>query len=202
MRQLLRFTLLTGVLMFGLVSASLAGTVTFDFDSGSPSSTTTPFTYTLGGLTASFSAVGDPGSYMIIDSGGLFVTLSGNVLTSTTTPVGDLTISFSAPQSSITLDFVAADTSPVNLTAMLGGKSVGTSNVAGSQPPGNDFPENVLSFNSGTFDSVVLSTASGTLAIDNISVTDPPAAPEPGSFLLGGGVLAILAVGSRLRRKA
>jgi hypothetical protein len=189
--------------MFGLVSATHAGTVTFDFDSGTPSSTSTPFTYTLGGVTASFSAVGDPGSYMIIDSQGLFVTLSGNILTSTTTPVGDLTISFDSPQSSITLDFVEADTSTVILTAMLGGKFVGASNATGSQPPGNDFPENALGFNSATFDSVVISTASATLGLDNISVTGAAASvPEPGSFLLGGGVLAILSLASRMRRKA
>jgi hypothetical protein len=193
---------LAGGLMLGLVSASHAATVTFDFDTGAPSSTSTQLTYTLGGVTATFGDALDPNSYMIIGSNGLFVTLSNNVLMSDGSP-HDLTISFDSPQSSITLDFAAFDTSLLTLSATLAGNPVGASSASGNMPPGNAVPENVLSFNAGNFDSVVLSSNTAQLALDNIAVTSAAASvPEPSSFLLGGGVLAILSLAARLRRKA
>lgn len=202
MRQLLRSTVVNGVLMLGLVSASHAGTITFDFDTGSPSQTSTPFTYTLSGLTATFNAAGDPGSYSILNLSG-FVTLSNNVLFSN--PSGnaeDLTISFDSPLSSISLNFATADSNPVTLTAMLGGNPLpNPDSESGSGSP----VEGVLGYSNTPFDSVLIQPTAGesNLAIDNITVTTAASsAPEPGSFLLGGGALAILSLAMRRRRKA
>lgn len=208
MRQMLRSAVMILVLLPGLATLLHAGVVTFNFDADT-AGTTTSFTDTINGLSATFSSPSDvpngKGAFIVLPSGGFFpLPLSGNVLSQNTTPVASLTIGFSAPQAIISLDFLDADiTNPVNLSAYLGGTGgtlAGTSSQTGS---GSLFALGTLGFSTSTFDTVVLTTASGSLAIDNIMVNDgvasASAVPEPGSLLLCAGALATLAL-VRLRR--
>lgn len=198
MRTLLRSMVF--ILVPGLFNLAHAGIVTFDFEADGGSAT--PFTSTVGSLSAMFSS---PGVYSVLPASGLpfqFQTLTGNIL------LGDgsnLTIVFSAPQTSIDLNFGEALGVSLDLTAFLGGTGgaqVGTSSATGGMPPGTQLPEGVLSFNGGTFDTIVLSSTT-TFAIDNVAVNAAASAvPEPGSFLLCGGVLAALSFVQLRRRRA
>jgi len=203
MRRLLRSAVMICVLAPGLATLLQAGVVNFDFENpaqfGGSTPGMTPFTYTIGGLTATFSSTSDPGAFVVAPS--IFQTLTGNVLFG---DGGDLTIAFSSPQSSISLNFASFDTTPLLLTASLGGFGFNgnTSSATGSQPPGTDFPEGSISFSGGPFDSVLLSGPG--FSIDNVTVTSSSGqspTPEPGSLLLCAGAFAALSF-VRLRRRS
>lgn len=198
MRKLMRSALMTLVLVPGLATMAHAGVVVYDFDTQGFAASATPFDYTLNGLTAHFSSPADPSAFMIAD-GSIFLTLSNNVLTGGET---DLVITFDSPQASLFLNFATFSADALNLTAFLGGTGgtqVGTNSALGTMPRGGDFPEGTLDFNGGTFDTIVLNSATTMFAVDNVTVTDS-ATPEPGTFLLCGGVLAALSC-VRLRRR-
>jgi hypothetical protein len=202
MQQLLRSAALTLVLIPGLATLLHAGDVVFDFDNPAPSSSTTPLSVTVNGLTATFTSSPDAGGFMVLNQAGFFSSLTGNFLIDSAPET--LTISFSSPQASISLDFATGDDNALNLSASLLGSPVGTQSATGTIPAGFDLPEGVLTFSGGTFDTVVLSSATPSFAIDNIDVNDglSSPAPEPGSLLLCGGALAALSFLRRRRRVA
>jgi hypothetical protein len=200
MRQLLRFALFGLVLVPGLVNLLHAGTLMFNFEADTGSSNPFTSTSTIAPGTATFTS---PGTYTVLPS--FFQTLTGNVL------FGDgsnLTIAFSVPVTSISLNFgegsavsVHINASCLNVANCTSLGAVGSNSATGGTPPGTAFPEGVLSFNGGTFDTVVLSSST-TFAIDNVTAAAAASAvPEPGSFLLCGGVLTALAF-VRLRRRS
>jgi hypothetical protein len=172
-------------------------TALFDFEdiaAGTP----LPFSDTVNGLTATFT-----GNASVCASGGLFVTLTGNVLIqefcSPNTQTGPLAISFSEDLSSVSFNFATVGgANSLTVEALENGSPVSTSTFASGIPPGQ-FADEGFAAVYGTFDMLVLTGGAGALlAIDNIST---PAVPEPSSVALLGGALPGLAVVLR-RRKA
>ena len=187
-----------------LQSPSLLGSTDpiFNFDSDAVGKATA-FTDTVGGLSATFTTSGDPGGFVVGPT--FFATLTGNVLLDPG-PAGlnnlTLTIAFSAPQTSISMNF-ATDTLigvPFDLSAFNGATLVGSSTATGTMPSGFFFPEGVISFSGPAFNRVVLSAPTALdFAIDNVNV-NVTAVPEPGSLsLVAFGLFGAIVI-TRLRR--
>jgi hypothetical protein len=198
-RRFGRFGLSWFVLLAG-TSTLLQAAVVYNFDADVIGQAT-QFTDTVSGLAATFSSSGDPGGFVILPT--FFSTLTGNVLLDPG-PAGldnlGLTIVFSAPQTSISLNFATNSAAGVflNLSAFSGASAVGSAAASGIIPLGFTFPEGVISFSGPAFDRVVLSSLALDFAIDNVTVN---AIPEPGSLsLFTFGALGSLAF-ARLRRR-
>ena len=165
----------------------------FNFD-GDSLGTSTTFTDTVGGLSATFSSPGDPGGFVIYPT--IFDTLTGNVL-GDPGPAGlddlSLTVAFSQDLSAVSLDFATSDfnaASPLTLTAYQNAQMIGSIQAMGTVPDGFFFPEGQIGFSSGAFNRIVISTTAPDFAVDNIAATI--ATPEPALFpLLGLGLVAI-----------
>jgi hypothetical protein len=199
---------LTAVLLCVFTPGLFADTITvFDFNSLSLD-TVTPFTDAVAGLQASFSSNDDPAGFGVDDSMGLFKTLTGNILDSELDSNISLTIGFSAPQTSISMNFATNSDSgvPFDLSAFNGATAVGSSTATGTFPCcGFEFPEGVISFSGPAFTSVILSApAADGFAIDNVTVSAVPTVPEPSSLSLVAFVgfvsLCVSAI-TRLRRR-
>jgi hypothetical protein len=180
-------------LYLGQSGTALAATATYDFEAQAPP-TSTPFSVTNNGVTASFSSPADPGGFTIFTS--FFSTLTGNVLLDPG-PAGandlPLTVGFSQPIDSISLLFAlntGDPSTPLTLVTDVGGSKSAT----GVIPPGFSFPEGALSFIGPAFSSVTLSTSAMDLAVDDIVVTTAAApVPEPGTWSLVSAGLGALA---------
>jgi len=197
-----RFAAMTFILSLGLSTLAHAGVVTFDFEADI-TGTTTQFTDTISGLSATFSSTPDAGGFTIMALSG-FQSLTGNILIDTAPET--LTIAFSAPLTDISMDFATFGPGTASLNAFTGGSGgtlVGSNSASGTVPGGGfDLPEGVLGF-TGTFDTVVLSATTANFAIDNVAATDPPPpVPEPGSLLLCTGALAALSFVQFRRRSS
>jgi hypothetical protein len=184
--------------------------VVFDFEPVTIGTATT-FSYTQGGITATFSSPADPGGFAVFDS--FFRDLTGHVLLDPG-PSGasfiPLVVSFSQALATVSLNFATDDGAPpfstFTLEAFSGSTLVGTVSAVGSIPPGFDFPEGTISFDGhgATFDSLRFSTTGPApfFAVDNIAV-NTPSIPEPGTLTLFAlGVLGFAGYGWRRRRAA
>lgn len=183
--------------VFGLTAH--AAVIVFDFDTDS-FGTTTQFTDSVNGLSATFSSPDDPGGFVVQPT--MFQALAGNVL-GDPGPAGQndipLTIDFSSPLSAITLVFATADfgqPSPFTLTAYSGNAQVGTTSAAGIVPAGFIFPEGEIAFAGPAFDRVVLSTPAPDFAIDQVAAVTTP---EPAAEWIVG--LGLVALGASRRKK-
>ena len=200
MKRITRIVLALILLFVGLGRAKAVSTYTFE---DVALNTSTPFSVTENGVTASFSSPADPGAFTITTSFWA-PPISGNVLFDPG-PSGassiPLNVSFSQPLASISMDFATDGSGPFNLSAFLGSTFVGTATAAGIIPPGFGFPQGNISFGTATFDKVVLSSPNTPFfAVDNINVTP---IPEPSSLALIS-IAATLAsyFGWRRRKKA
>jgi hypothetical protein len=171
------------ILMFA--PGLFAGTI-FTFGS---SEGHTPFTLTADGLQASFSSNGDPGGFAV----GFFPVLNptGRSLVECNPCALDLTIDFSAPQTSIAMLFgtyikTGTPSVPFHLTAFDGSSKTGEITATGVVPPDLPFAFGDITFSGSAFDRVVLSapTADSFWILDGIAVSDTSAAPEPSSVSL------------------
>lgn len=191
-----------------VLSAAANASTVFNFD-GDTLGTSTTFTDTVNGLSATFSSSADPGGFVVYQS--MFETLTGNVL-GDPGPAGQdnlsLTVNFSQDLSAVVLDFATSDfitPSPLTLTAYENSTLVGSNTLPGQFLPGFTFPEGEIAFDGGTFNQIVISSTATDFGVDNINVITATAAPEPatGTFL-GAGLLAlgILAVRRRSARRA
>ena len=183
-----------------LAAAANASTVfTFDNDS---LGTSTNFTDTVDGVSATFSSPRITGGFVVYSS--MFETLTGNVL-------GDpgpaewvglsLDIAFSHELSAVTFDFATSDfstPSPLTLTAYQNSQLVGSAQATGQFLDGFVFPEGEIAFEGSPFNNIVISSTATDFAVDNIAVA---AAPEPGLFPLLALGFALIAFGS-LRAKS
>ncbi len=193
--------------MAGLLVGCLARTGSaasiFDFE-GDPVNQGTAFTDISNGISATFTSPGDPGGFGI--NQGFFSALSGNVLIDPG-PAGlndlVLNIGFSSVLSSIDLDFAvnAANPVPLMLTASLDGATVGTVNAASGFPnAGAQSPEGHITFSGVGFNSVALSSDATNFAIDNVTVVNAAAVPEPATAGLLGAAFGVLGIGATARR--
>lgn len=190
-------------LAIALPCAAANATSIFNFDNDTLGTSTT-FTNTNNGVSATFSSSGDPGGFVVYPT--IFETLTGNVL-GDPGPAGldnlALNVSFSQNLSAITLNFATADfgtPSPLTLTAYENGKLVGSASAKGQFLPGFDFPEGEIAFSGGSFNQVVISSTATDIAVDNIGVA-PSTAPEPSTLALLGAGLIVSGLPAWRRRK-
>jgi hypothetical protein len=175
-----------------LCAAANASTI-FNFD-GDSLGTSTGFTDTVNGLSATFSSTADPGGFVVYQS--MFETLTGNVL-GDPGPAGldnlALSIYFSGNLAAVTLDFATSDfsiPSPLTLTAYENSKLIGSASATGQFLNGFSFPEGEIAFSGNPFNEIVISSSATDFAVDNIAVAP---APEPATCTLLG--IALVGVG-------
>jgi hypothetical protein len=193
-------------LPMALCCAVASAAAVFNFDNDGLGTSTT-FTDTVNGLSATFSSSADPGGFVVYQS--MFETLTGNVLGDPGPAFQDnlaLNIDFSQDLSVIDLDFATADfstPSPFTLTAYENSVLVGSATSTGQFLAGFTFPEGEVSFSGGVFDQVVLSSTSSDFAVDNIDVIPNVAitqTPEPGTLCLLG--IGLILLGSPVVRRS
>lgn len=183
------------VLAAAALSAAANASTVFNFD-GDTLGTSTTFTDTVNGLSATFSSTADPGGFVVYQS--MFETLTGNVL-GDPGPAGQdnlaLSVNFSQNLSAVVLDFATSDfitPSPLTLTAYENSTLVGSNTLPGQFLPGFTFPEGEIAFDGAIFNQIVISSTATDFAVDNINVIPATAAPEPTTCaLLGAGLLAL-----------
>jgi hypothetical protein len=192
------FLLVLFIATVGIARADSVFTIESD-----PVGTTTTFSNTVNGLTATFSTTSDPGGFEIYPNLG-FVTIPGNFLgLGPTAPNGlPLDIGFSSNVDSISFNFgLDDDTGILTLTAYEGLTPVGTVTVAGTIPPGMSVGEGSLTFSGATFNSVILSASTdgfNDFGVGNIDV-GTMAVPEPGTLgLLAAGLVGLIARSRKL----
>jgi hypothetical protein len=194
------------LLAFAMASACLcvpaSASTVFNFDTDTQGTSTT-FTDTVGGLSATFFSNVDPGGFEVVPS--IFDTLTGNVL-GDPGPAGEsnlfLGVEFSQTLNSINLDFATEDfTTPslFGLIAFDNGSPVGEAFSFGSFLPGFTFPEGEVSLSGVNFNALEIGSDAPAFAIDNIAV-NVATTPEPASLLLMGSGLLLLVFFARKAR--
>jgi hypothetical protein len=137
-----------------------AQSILFDFDSLPPHSGL-PGSYSVGGITASFSATGQGFSIQPADTMGFTpVGFAGNCIYPNSIYAADLLVGFSAPLTSFSILYAPQelgcdDSATMRVTAYLGGTLVGTATATAANP--GTWPSETLAFSSPQpFDSVVV----------------------------------------------
>ena len=200
--QFLKVALLIVITLVGLSINSLLvsgqGTLTFNFDNGSPTLSegrSTPFSQTVGATTAYFSSPSDPAAFSVQSYGTTFFRLSqfsGKYLYDNKPSRDILDIKFSALIVAVRLTFatiesnegVATVPSKILLIAYANTNLVGSTTEYGSFSS-DSYPQGTLSLSSGQpFNWVRISVpaqTSGTtdFLIDNITVTVISESPTP-----------------------
>ena len=160
--------------------------------------TVTPFSSTVGGLTAMFSSP-DGGPFSVEPS--FFIALPHNVLLDADPDPHALLIHFSRPLTSIALTFAlnGAATNTLTLTTLSGATVLGSATATGSIPIGRVYPEGFLVFTGAPFDNVRITATTPDFAVDDITVRAVSAVPEPATLAL---VLpGVVLLGLRVRRR-
>jgi hypothetical protein len=183
----------------GIPAGANAAAATYDFEAQLGSST--PFSITNNGVTATFTSPADPGGFIVVPT--FLSTLPGNTLADGPAGLSDipLDIAFSEPIASISLLF-ALDTSDATIPLNLTTNSGGSTSAAGSLQP-SGLVEGSLSFSGTAFTSIELSTTAPDFAVDDITVTtsEVTPTPEPGTWsLLVAGLGGLAAVRRRKSR--
>jgi hypothetical protein len=142
----------------------------------------TATSFTDGNIT--FSSPTDPGAFYVGTTGGLFSSLTGNALFSSSSTGSTLDITFANPVNVVTLNFALDDffglggSDTLSFTTNTGATGAATATV----PAGYIYPEGVLTYTGSAITSIDITSATYAFAVDNV------AAPEPAS-------LAVLAMG-------
>jgi PEP-CTERM motif len=184
-----------------------ASVAVFNFDTDALGTSTT-FTDTVNGLSATFSSNADPGGFTIL--GSMFETLTGNVL-GDPGPAGQdnlsLFVNFSSELTAVEFNFATSDfatPSPLTLNAYQNSVLVGSTSATGMFLGGFVFPEGEIAFDGPAFNRIVISSTATDFAVDNITAATA-AAPEPGTLsLFALSILFVAGVAWRteLRRRA
>ena len=178
--------ILTGALSLFPASAN-AQSVLFDFDS-LPAHSGLPGSYTVGGVTASFSATGQGFSIQAANTMGFTpVGFAGNCIYPNSVFAADLLVGFSTPLTSFSIlyspqELGCDDSATLRVTAYLGAALVGTAATTAANP--GTWPSETLAFSSAQpFDNVVVHYAArpptcqdwGPIFLaDNMQVTTVP----------------------------
>jgi gamma-glutamyltranspeptidase/glutathione hydrolase len=195
--RIVRLAALAGALALGAGATTASATV-FDFGTV-PATTTTPFTITAGGVTATFTSTLVPDDFAPNPS--TFLTFGPTVLQSSGLQPAALDITFSAPVLDPRFGFATEDFSflggatPITVTFYDGATVVGTITQAGTYPATGVLPEGAIDFaNSPVTEITITDPLTNGLAIGDITV------PEPASLLLLlAGTGALLLSRRRLR---
>ena len=212
------------------LSQAAAGTVVFDFDTGTPALVVrqnSPLDQTAGGVTAHFSSLMEP-AFSVQDYGTTFIPaswFSGNYLYPNNQNRNVLQISFDQLLASLTLTFAtieyhdpgaAGTPSSLQLTAYRDSSvspAVGSVSGYGTMIPGDYYPQGTLTFDSGgqPFNVVqlvvpFLQNGATEFMLDNIAVTtleqQAASAPEPAGFALSAiALLGLWGLGYRQARR-
>jgi hypothetical protein len=170
---------------------------TFDFEAAALN-TTTPFSQSNGGVTATFTSPDGANLFSVTTT--FFSTLTGHVLLDQNAAPDRLAIGFNQSLSTISMNFATNGAGTLTLAAFFGANPVGSVTLAGAVPAGFTFPEGIITFTGGPFDNVLLSSTAPDFAIDNITVRAVSAVPEPAAVaLVATGLLGLVPV---LRRRA
>jgi hypothetical protein len=178
----------------GLAGSATAQSVLFDFDA-LPAHSGLPGAYTVGGITASFSATDQGYSIQPANTYYAPVGFAGNCIFPNSINKSDLSVSFNRKLSDFSILYapqeLACDSSAtMRVTAYLNGISVGTSTMV-ADPPGT-WPSATLAINAPAgFNSVVVHydkapPTGGDYGVifmaDNMNVALAPFVPPPGDY--------------------
>ena len=144
-----------------------AGTASF-ITGDVPQGTTTTFSDTNSGVTATFSSSADPGGFVTYSTTDYFSWVPEMLYDHQQAGIG-LNIGFSSILNSITMNFGTDGVGPFYLSAYLGTTLVGSTNVTGTAI--GSYLQGTITFNGADFNNVVLtSPATPFFAIGNVSV--------------------------------